>query len=299
MNLSNDEGKLNFIVSTQYSIRSPQQGASIVLNKLAYEIAIRGHNVYVFNDPYFPHENIKVIPTIYDEKTKEYAWETFHYPLNKTISIYHQLSFHNPYNTLHSVRWILHDYMDESWKTFGKDDLICNFGEFEVPENTKQSKLTVFDYKLDKFKNLNYDKRDGFCFLTQENKSTPKWGEEHLKNFSAVDITDWKHRGGYDYLLEIFNRYEYLITFEDKTYLTTIAGLCGAKSIVLENEKYLTPIDFRLQNPTQLFGVAYGLNDIGWANKTINLVRDNIIELQKQDSMLVDNFIKYWEKKIL
>ena len=53
MNLSNDEGKLNFIVSTQYSIRSPQQGASIVLNKLAYEIAIRGHNVYVFNDPYF------------------------------------------------------------------------------------------------------------------------------------------------------------------------------------------------------------------------------------------------------
>ena len=53
------------------------------------------------------------------------------------------------------------------------------------------------------------------------------------------------------------------------------------------------------KNPIQLFGVAYGLDDIGWANKTIDLVRDNIIELEKRDSITVDNFVNYWENKLL
>jgi hypothetical protein len=34
MNLDNEYGKLNFIVSTQYAIAYPEKGASIVLNKL-------------------------------------------------------------------------------------------------------------------------------------------------------------------------------------------------------------------------------------------------------------------------
>jgi hypothetical protein len=29
------------------------------------------------------------------------------------------------------------------------------------------------------------------------------------------------------------------------------------------------------------------------------LVRDNIIELEKRDSITVDNFVNYWENKLL
>jgi hypothetical protein len=305
MRLNNDEGKLNFIVSTQYSIAHPEKGASIVLNRLAYEIAKKGHNVYVFNKPYFPHENIKVIPTrLADENNlvqSKFIWDLFTFPLNKTISIYNQVAFGNPYNTIHNVRWVLHDFSQEQWNNFGKDDVIYNFGDFKVPENTKQSQLTVFDYKLDKFKNLNNSYRKGFCSLRQDGKTrtTPENSEEFLKTFTSDDISDWYNKGGYDYLLETLNKYEYLITFEDKTYLTTIAALCGTKSIILNNKNYSSPIDFRIKNPIQLFGVAYGLDDIGWANKTINLVRENIINLEKRDLMTVDNFVKYWEKKIL
>ena len=303
MILKNEDGKLNFIVSTQYSIAHPQKGASIVLNKLAYEIAKKGHNVYVFNEPYFPHENIKVIPTKLDDENNlfksRFIWDSFTFPLHKTISIYNQVSFGNPYNTIHNVRWVLHDFSQEQWNNFGKDDMIYNFGDFKVPENTKQSQLTVFDYKLDKFKNLNNSYRKGFCSLRQYGKATPENGEEFLKTFTSDDISDWYNKGGYDYLLETLNKYEYLITFEDKTYLTTIAALCGTKSIILNKKNYSSPIDFRLKNPIQLFGVAYGLDDIGWANKTIDLVRDNISELEKRDSTTVDNFIQHWEKKLL
>jgi hypothetical protein len=303
MILANEEGKLNFIISNRYAIAYPEKGASIVLNKLAYEIAVRGHNAYVFGEPYYHHENIKVIPTKLIEENNpwksKFTWEAFNFPLHKTISIYTQVSMGNPNNTIHNTRWVLHDYSQEHWDSFHKDDLIYNFGDFKVPENTKQSSLTVFDYKLDMFKNLNNPNRNGFCYLKQDNKATPKGGEEFLKTFTSNDISDWYSKGGYDYLLETLNKYEYLITFEDKTYLTTIAALCGTKAIIAGNQNYSSPFDFRLKNPIQLFGVAYGLDDIGWANKTINLVRDNIIQLEKRDSILVDNFIKYWEKKLL
>ena len=304
MILKNEDGKLNFIVSTQYAIAYPEKGASIVLNKLAYDIAKRGHNVYVFDEPYFPHENIKVIPTKLEEEDNphksKFIWESFNFPLHKTISIYTQVSIGNSYNTIHNARWVLHDYSQEHWNSFDPSDLIYNFGDFKVPENTKQTSLTVFDYKLDKFKNLNNPNRKGFCSLRQYGKSTPEeGGEEFLKIFTSDDISDWYIKGGYDYLLETLNKYEYLITFEDKTYLTTIAALCGTKAIIVNNENYLSPLDFRLKNPIQLFGVAYGLDNIGWANKTIDLVRDNIIELEKRDSITVDNFVNYWENKLL
>ena len=58
-----------------------------------------------------------------------------------------------------------------------------------------------------------------------------------------------------------------------------------------------TPTEYRLQNPIQMFGVAYGLDDISWANKTIDLARDHIQELEKIDEKSVDDFIKFWEKK--
>lgn len=302
MILENQENKLNFIVSTQYSIAFPEKGASIVLHKLAYEIAIRGHNVYVSNNPYYPHENIRVIPTKLDEHNNiwksKFTFEPFTFPPHKTVSIFTQLSLGNHYNTHHNCRWILHNYSQEHWDTFGESDYIYNFGDFKVPENTKQNILTVFDYNFDKFKNYNRPNRNGFCYLKQVNKSTPKDGEDFLKTITTNDISDWYVKGGLDYLVDVLNDYEYLVTFEDKTYLTAIAGLCGVKSIVL-SKKYSTPIEYRLKNPIQMFGVAYGFDDIGWANKTVHLVRENLMELEKKDLKTVDDFVNFWEKKLL
>ena len=59
-----------------------------------------------------------------------------------------------------------------------------------------------------------------------------------------------------------------------------------------------SPTEYRLENPIQAFGVAYGWDDIGWANKTIDLVPNYLKELEKIDNKTVDGFIKYWENKI-
>jgi len=272
------------------------------LHKLAYEIAIRGHYVYIFNDAKYPHKNIKVIPTriidTFDDGWRNtFAWEGFEFNLIKTISVFPQTTPGNPFNTIHNVRWVLHDYSQEQWDTFNVDDVIFNYGTFKIPEGIEQFLLTVFDYNFDKFYNTNNPNRKGFGHILHKN--TPVWGIEFLKHLGSTDIPHYNGKQDLNYLLDEFNKYEYVLTFDDKSYYTTAATLCGTKSIILNPNKDITPIEYRLQNPIQMCGVAYGMNDIKWAEQTIGLVKDNLLELEKRDGRTIDEFIKYWENKIL
>jgi len=296
----NENNKINFIVDTLCSIGFEHKGGSYAVHRLAYEIANRGHNVYVFNEPFYKHENIKEIKTekiVHDNGWwAEFLWEGFSYNMETTVSIYTQITWANPFNTKHVGRWILHDYSQDQWNTYMENDVIYNFGSFKTPENIKQERLTTFDYNEDKFSNLNKPGRNGFCHLIH--KSTPDWGYDYLKNFGSLDISKWYENGGFDYLQKVLNEYEYMLTFDYKSYLSVIATLCGCKVIILNPDKNISPLDYRLQNPIQMFGVAYGWDDIGWANKTIDLSRDNIQNLKKSDKLTIDKFIDSWEKKI-
>jgi len=302
MILKSDENRLTFVINTMIAIGLENKGASFALHKLAYEIASRGHYVYVFNEPKYPHKNIEMIPTqisetFYDGWRNHFTWEGFNFNLQKTISIFTQTTYGNPFNTIHNVRWVLHDYSQEQWDTFGENDVIFNYGSFNVPEGTKQQPLTVFDYNFDIFYNKNNPNRKGFGHILHKN--TPDWGIEFLQHFGSTEIPHYNGKKNIDYLLSEFNKYEYILTFDEKTYYTTAAALCGAKGIILNPNKDVTPADYRLQNPIQMCGVAYGMNDIKWAEQTIQLVKDNLLELEKKDSKTVDEFIKYWENKIL
>jgi hypothetical protein len=302
MLLKSSENKLTFIVNTMISIGLENKGSSFALHKLAYEIALKGHHVYVFNKPKYNHKNIEVIPTqvleIFDDGWRNnFTWEGFNFNLSRTISISPQTTYGNQFNTMYNSIWILHDYSQEQWDTFNANDVIFNYGTFKVPEGAKQLPLTVFDYNFDKFYNTNNPRRKGFGHIIHKN--TPDWGIEFLNHLGSTDIPHYNGKKDLDYLLDEFNKYEYVLTFDDKSYYTTAATLCGAKSIILNPNKDITPIEYRLQNPIQMCGVAYGMNDIKWAEQTIGLVKDNLLELEKRDGRTIDEFIKYWEKKVL
>lgn len=287
-----------FIVDTLISIAYPYNGGSIVLHKLANELAKRGHNVYVFNEPYFPHENIRVIPSSLlndnNEFKNKFIFETFVFNPYKTITITHQSSSIN-FGTIYNCRWILKDCESYFWDQYDKNDFFYNFGSFKTVDNVEQKPLTIYDYKLDKFFNFNKN-RKGFCALLYKNH--PKDGDKIIENFEPEFLDLKNNFNNDDYLLQFFNKYEYLLTFDHKTYLTTIAALCGTKVIILKNNDNLTPTQYRLQNPIQFFGVAYGLNDISWANNTIDLVRDNLENLKTEDDKTVNDFVEFWEKKL-
>ena len=298
MTLKYNTDNLTFIIDSLCTIGFPHKGGTYAIHKLAYELANLGHYVYMFNDPIHPHENINIISTYKTEYDNNwwgsYQWEPFNYNPYRTISIYTNLTWGNPFNTINNARWFLGHYEEEKWDS-QKNDVIYNFGSFEIPEKN-QRKLTIFDYHLDKFYNKHSPNRKGFAYLLHKN--TPEWGKEFLSNFGATEIPHYNGQKTIEYLLDEFNKYEYLLTFDDKSYYTSIAALCGTKSIILNPNKDILPSEYRENNPIQMCGVAYGMNDLRWAENTIDLVRDNLSELEKRDKQTIYNFVEFWKNKL-
>jgi hypothetical protein len=300
MNLKSDNEKLTFIVDTLCTIDFKHKGGSYAIHKLAFELAKKGNYVYVFNEPTYPHPNIEIIPTIKvshdDGWWGNYSWEPFSYNPSRTVSVYTQITWGNPFNTIYNTRWFLDNYESDKWDSY-KDDVIYNYGSFEIPNGVSQKNLTVFDYNFDKYYNTNNLNRKGFGYLFHKN--TPDWGLDFVDKFGATKIPHFNGKENLDYLLDEFNKYEYVLTFDDKSYYTTAAALCGTKAIILNPNKNLTPNEYRQLNPIQMCGVAYGMNDIKWANETIGLVRNNLLELEKKDKQTINNFIEFWKNKLV
>jgi hypothetical protein len=140
----------------------------------------------------------------------------------------------------------------------------------------------------------NNNKRNGFCFINHKN--TPENYVDIISQFNPTILNGWEQKGGWSFLSKEFNKHEYFITFDKKTAFCVLAAMCGCKAIILNEDKSVLPIEFRLQNPLLQFGVSYGLNDISWSNKTIDLVWDNILQLDKQHKKTIIDFVSDMKK---
>ena len=314
MELKNN-GKLNFVIDLFINYKDQMSGGLVALHRLSYELAEKGHNVYIFCEPEYPHENIHVIPCTTEIEGSRFhsIWEPFSFNLNNTISIYTEHNLNNPFGTKHVVRWLLYHTKREFEEQYHDNEYYFNFNNFYTYKNKEIRKLTTLDYNLNKLYIENNNNRKGYCHILHKN--TPTNGNKIIENFNSKDLgKDWYNKGGFDYLREEFNNHEYFITFDQNTYLTTAATLCGCKSIILNpnnkdnniknaytesvDYKYnLTPTEYRLKNSKNMFGVAYGIEDVKWAENTIHLVRDHIIELEKIDKKTIDKFIDFWNEK--
>ena len=317
MILKNEEGKLNFLIHIFFTFDEMMGGGIIVLHKLAFKLAEKGHNVYIFCKPEYPHPNIVTIPakTHFDNSgfIFFYEWEQFTFPLDKTISIYPQITPENPFNTKHVSRWILYDTQKEIENTWNENDVYFNFSNFKTYKLTPYRKLTTLDYKLDSLYITNFGNRKSFCHIIHKN--TPPDGEKIFSELRSKNLTNWMVNGSFDYLREQFNQYEYFLTYDQKTYLSVMATLCGCKTIILNPGKpyeftpnantdffeidKITPTEFRINNYLFQFGISYGWEDLKWSEKTLPFVRDYIQELESLDDKTIDNFINYWSNKIL
>ena len=278
------------------------RGGDLVMHKLAYKLAERGQRVVIFSEPMFPHENILVLdsklkaPT--DDDGRDWAFpEKLQYPLNETISIYPQIQPGQPLNTKFNARWFLNDDSHHPWIE-SEDDAYFNFSTWKTDRYTQH--LKAIHYNFENLYKTNNGRRKGFCHILHKN--TPEDYESILKPFNSEDISDWIERGGISYLREKLNEYEYLITFDKHTAMTYLPGLCGCKTILYNavehtEWKNMTPEEYKLKHPHRKYGCAFGIEDIEWANKTIDLVPEHLKEMEKLDDKSVDNFIEFWEEK--
>jgi hypothetical protein len=172
-------------------------------------------------------------------------------------------------------------------------DFIYDFANFKTLQFREKKQLTTLDFRFNEMINNN-NKRNGFCFINHKN--TPENYVDIISQFNPTILNGWEQKGGWSFLSKEFNKHEYFITFDKKTAFCVLAAMCGCKAIILNEDKSVLPIEFRLQNPLLQFGVSYGLNDISWSNKTIDLVWDNILQLDKQHKKTIIDFVSDMKK---
>jgi Tfp pilus assembly protein PilZ len=295
---------LNFIIGQWRPITENFKGGGhLCMHMLAYKLAERGHNVYICCEPYFKHNNITQLECnhhIDNNGNDVFTIPNIIYNHSNTISVYTQVTWGNPFNTNNVVRWFMYDTDIPIEETFSENDVYFNFTNCKVKYKEREvGQLVLFNFNEDKLWNYNKD-RSGYCHIIH--KHTPKNYKEILSKYNSFDLTDWREKGGWDYLREQLNKFEYYLTFDDVSYFTNAAVMCGCKSIVIPTEKskikYINPTDFRHQNRYQGVGVSYGFDDLEWANKTKDFIIKHIEDIKIINDKMVDDFVDYWSKKL-
>lgn len=277
---------MEFIVSIGVGFSEVLTGGVLVLHKIAYELANRGFKVNIFTDPQYPHENIIVRKNCSEDRLD------FDYNPEKTVII-PSYNWKNSSNIKNVARWALY-HIDQN-ENVDEQDEIFNFGTFDTKTKKITGKLTTFDYQQEIFVNKGKLRKKGYCHILLKNN--PPQPQEIISYFNSFSLDDYKTKGCFEYLAEKFNEFEYFLTFDDKTFLTTAAAMCGCKSIILNNNN-ISPQEFKKENPIQALGVAYGMEDLNWSEKTLQFVPEHIKFLQEQDNKTIDNFINFWQNKI-
>jgi hypothetical protein len=279
---------IDFVIGIGVNYGQVLTGGVVVLHKLAFDLANRGHNVYIFTEPAYPHPNIIVSETSFENISN------IEFNPNTTVII-PPFDWKNNTNIKNVTRWALYHISHELMKNVDEDDEIFNFGSFDIPTEKKVQTLTTFDYQKKTFYNRGLKRHKKYCHILLKNN--PPQAHDIISYFNSFNLDDYKNRGCFDYLAEKFNEYEYFITFDDKTFLTVAAAMCGCKSIILKNNQ-MKPSEFRYKNKIQGVGVSYGLDDLDWAERTIGFMPEYVDFLIESDNKTIDEFINFWSKKL-
>jgi hypothetical protein len=260
-------------------------GGHVVLHKLTKIISDLGYEVWSNQVPIFDCKYRLVEDYELIEKNND-----------KLVVVYPEQIIGNPLNAKNVCRWILYHTKEEIENTWSNTDIRFNFIPGFVSKIKTDRILTVLDGKLDIFKNEGLgDKRSGFCHI---NKKKYPVGEKNLEHLKSEDLSDFDKKGGFTYLAKQFNTFEYFVTYDDATYYSILAALCGCRSVILNPDVTISPEEYRSKFPIRKYGVAYGWSDLKHADLTRDLVRQHIKNYEKKSIESVKRLINFWIYKL-
>ena len=228
-----------------------------------------------------------------------------------TIVIYPEIYGGNILKAKKTVRWILAPIgiivNKEIVYSWNKDDLVYYFNnEQKIKENPDKNGSVykmlsiIFLNPLTKNNSSGFRKEYCFtirktCFYKNLNQIHPNESFELLEHHDQIMCID------------IFNNYKFFVCYDPVCFLIVIAAICGCIPIVypiegLSKREWMNKLavaDYCKENGLDnLFGIAYGEDDLEWAKSTIHLVEEqwkDIIKfnLEKNINGIIEDFKKW------
>jgi len=205
--------------------------------------------------------------------------------LRDAIVVYPEVTKGNPLGATNVVRWLLHKpKFHTGHAEFGNSELYFYFQDaFDDPSLLLNcgGRLTILEYFLDNYQQRNFGPRNGTCYIIRKGIT-----RRDLPNTSNLFVVDnLSHRE----LADIFNKFEYCVSYDFHTLYTSYAALCGCIPIIV-------PIDGVLKEEWQpieelRYGLAYGSDDVEFAINTRHLLIEKVKKAEIENSENISNFI--------
>ena len=181
-----------------------------------------------------------------------------------------------------------HDRVN-SWS---KTDLVYYFNSEKKFEKDVKRVGTIYKtltcvYINPFMKNYKNPFRKGYCHTFRKSHYHKTLKYAHPPNASLKITRDHKQID----CINIFNKKSIFICYDPLSFLSIIAAMCGCISVIIkvdgisnQSEWIKTTAVAQYAKETKidkLYGIAYGLNEIGWARNTLHLVKEQWIKIRE------------------
>ena len=275
--------------------------------------------IYTFDNSDKSSGGTNVLNSLYDILIKEgYNVVNYIYPMNintikididNDISIYPEIIDNNPLGTKKVIRWILAEIgihtKKDVYKSWGENDLVYyynkekKFKDYSKKVGIIYKQLSILVYS-ENIKNFNHNQRKNMCHMFR--KSHMHSEINYIHDSDSFEITNQTQ----DECINIFNEYEYFISYDPLTFYTIIAGVCGCISIVypmkgMTKTEWLKTSIFwdylEKNNINNMYGIAWGKEDIEYARSTLHLLPELMNNIKKDiDNNGTKTFLKDLDK---
>lgn len=220
-----------------------------------------------------------------------------HFDKDRTVVIYGETIRGNPLKANHVVRWIMNTPgVCGGDGVYELTDHIFQYHPwFEVDKRYQvKGALTAIDldFQLKTYQNKNLPTRQGGAYIIR--KGRDKKHNQHPKDFVCVDQLLEKMSD--EEAADFFNTIETFISYDDMTFISVQAALCGCKSIIIPGQGDRSLENLKKVNRIQ--GVAYGFDDQEWAQGTADLLRLHFEAQNAENLATIEGFYEYCEKTI-
>ena len=208
----------------------------------------------------------------------------------------------NPLNAKFVVRWMLSELgqnVPSYLNNWGKNELVYHFNsELKFKENPHKVgniyKTLTPIYLNPEVKNNLLPDRNGCCHTFRKYTIHINGIHSLYHPPSSIEIT---RRTKNEEIIRIFNECQFFVSYDPLTFLSCMAAICGCISIVYPIQGknklewlHMTAISEYLEYKKidNIYGFAYGIEDINWAIQTIHLVKEQF-----------DDFLLYCKQKAI
>lgn len=240
---------------------------------------------------FFPFKFLKYYLKMYRTEKTSPALDTpivygDQFSADDSVVVYSETVNGNPLKAKNVVRWLLHKPGFLTGEIdYGLKDI---FFYYQIKFNDKDlnpyedHQLTVSWLRDDIYKQTNFSKRNGTCYILRKGKQRTM-----VHNVKDSILLDGK---SHVEIAKIMNDCEYFLSYDMTSMYSRYAVLCGCKSIVIPKEG-VSKKEWQPKEELR-YGIAYGFDDIEEADKTKHLMYESMQKQENGSNQSVVNFIE-------